>query len=198
MTKAKKRAAKKSAGCTICRHGDRALLDAQLRAGRSVRDIERDFEGASKSALERHRRHMGRESSVPLLVAPPAPTGDARADVRARIEASLLAQLAAIEADPHLAPLDKARNLASFATALDKLHPVRVEDLTERDLLRHPRFQAALEVIMKALEPWPAALHAAGAALIAAGQGDRRPPRTPNGGAGEGAPTPTEGSSAAP
>jgi hypothetical protein len=49
--------------------------------------------------------------------------------------------------------------------ALQKLGELTGEQLTERELLRHPRFQAAVSVIRKALEPWPQAMASVGEAL---------------------------------
>src|SRR5262245_6858703 len=55
--------------CTICRHAERADIEADLRADTPYRDIARQ-RNVSKDALLRHRtNHMSRQSETELTLA---------------------------------------------------------------------------------------------------------------------------------
>jgi hypothetical protein len=55
--------------CTICRHSERADIEADLRAGIPYRDIARRHT-VSKDALSRHRaNHMSRHTATGLTAA---------------------------------------------------------------------------------------------------------------------------------
>jgi hypothetical protein len=45
--------------CSICSHPDRAAIDQAIRAGTSLRDIEKAHPGTSRSSLSRHKAHLG-------------------------------------------------------------------------------------------------------------------------------------------
>lgn len=44
--------------CGICSHPDRAAIDAAMVAGESLRDIVAGHNGTTRSALDRHRKHI--------------------------------------------------------------------------------------------------------------------------------------------
>lgn len=44
--------------CKLCQHPDREAIDKALQNGRSLRDIEAEFEGVSRSSLSRHKAHI--------------------------------------------------------------------------------------------------------------------------------------------
>jgi len=158
--------------CSICRHGSRAQIDAQLRAGRALRDVAEAFDGASSSALDRHRKHMrGLAKSKSAPAEPPPVTGD----LGEHLDASLRRQLAAVEVDPDLSPVDRAKAFGSMAKALNDLKKLTGETLTEREIVRHPRFRIVVDVVVRALEPWPEALQAVGEALQALERGTPTP-----------------------
>lgn len=77
--------------CSVCRHAERAAIDEALVRGDSLRDVEGRFgkTGTSKSALARHRPHVGRA----LVKAE-----EARQDEEAE---TLLDKVKALEADAH-------------------------------------------------------------------------------------------------
>jgi len=65
--------------CTICTHGERAAIEAELEAGQPLRDIAMEF-GASKTALHRHRH-------LHLAERPPTPRGGPQEHIGTRMPA---------------------------------------------------------------------------------------------------------------
>jgi hypothetical protein len=44
--------------CSICNRKDRAEIDRALVAGVSLRDLETRHNGTTRSAIDRHRKHL--------------------------------------------------------------------------------------------------------------------------------------------
>ena len=45
--------------CKVCKHRSREAIDTLLMMGRAVRWVARQFDGLSRSGLQRHLRHAG-------------------------------------------------------------------------------------------------------------------------------------------
>ena len=77
--------------CTICRHPERADIEADLRAGIPYRDIARRH-NVSKDALPRHRaHHMSRHTATGLAAARQIITLLEKAETSANWNSTLLA-----------------------------------------------------------------------------------------------------------
>lgn len=156
--------------CSVCRHPDRAAIDAALVSGDSYRGLSGRF-GTSKSALERHREHLPRGLAL---------AREAEAATRAD---DLLERTRSLEVDARrlLAKAEKEGDfraaIAAVKTALDVIAVLhRVADTrktTYADFLDSPEWQQIETTLIEALRPYPPALEAAGRALEAIGEATR-------------------------
>ena len=59
--------------CSICAHLNRAVIDAALESGQSLRIVAGQF-GVTKSSVDRHQKHCHTPAQSTTAVAPPADT----------------------------------------------------------------------------------------------------------------------------
>lgn len=122
---------------------------------------------------------IANEPMVPVSPVPVAPAASSEASspvacpaVEETTEAMLRAQVdrsKAIASDASLDPETRLRAEARLTHALRALAAYRGEAdvMSEAKIVRHPAFKRMMIVLVKALEPWPEAMRAAGLALRA-------------------------------
>jgi hypothetical protein len=156
--------------CTVCRHEDRAHIDAALLSGAPFRDIA-GRHGLSKSALERHKA-----DHLPVHLA------QARAAAEVARADDLLSQVN----DLHLRTLNVlgiAETTGELRVALSAISQARgnmellakllgeLDDRAQVNVLISPEWLKLRAVIVTALESHPDALRAVVSALKGAGSG---------------------------
>jgi transcriptional regulator with XRE-family HTH domain len=110
-------------------------------------------------------------SSTPIDYAPVAPPADTVAAKARRLEQLVVAGLTMLERDESLTAVERFRLQSECQKLLDKLGRLTGESqvIGESRLVRLPAFRRAVDEIVRALRPWPAAQVAAADALAALG-----------------------------
>ncbi len=162
--------------CTICQHSSRADIDQALAAGTSYRNIAKQY-NVSPQAMFRHK-----DEHVPVTLAKAEAAKEvARADTlleqvqvgRERLEQMLLLSehisARAYQSHDHRLVLDALRTTATLHREMRGYFDLMGE--LEGELQRNPQVNVTItlpwvQVIMHALEPFPAARAAAAAALM--------------------------------
>lgn len=108
------------------------------------------------------RRRSTKHRAVPAKESRPITVGEG-AEVLGTMLRVELAELA----DPRrrLTNTQRQSQIKRCVTTLQMLGKLTGEQLTEREIIRHPRFQAALAVVTRALEAYPDAMVAVARAL---------------------------------
>jgi len=80
-----------------------------------------------------------------------------------------MSRLEALERDESIPELARSKTAAALSVALERLGRLSGDhvrqELTEAELLRHPKFRRAVDKMLETLTPWPAALRALGETL---------------------------------
>lgn len=139
--------------CTICKHPERAAIEAALVQGRSLRDIARHF-GVKKDSVARHRRscmpeelskaQAAREEVLAInvqeqIAALNAITVQSIAEAREAVERCKAAQADAVPSEEELLALDKERR--ALRLKLSGIHSWR----------RNQEYTNALQAIDRAM-----------------------------------------------
>ena len=160
--------------CTVCRHTERASIDAALVDGVALRDIAGRF-GLTKSSVERHKAEHLSEALAKAREAEEV----ARAD-------DLLDQLRTLQ-KVTMGILGRAINANDLRTAVSAVGQARgnlellgklLGELDERpqvNILLAPEWVIVRGVLIEALMPWPDARSVVASRLLAleAGNGHR-------------------------
>lgn len=158
--------------CTVCDHPDRVALDAGLVAGRSYRDVARQWSLSKDSVARHHRAHVS-----PALVrvverkeAHRAERGPAAAlarleDLYQRAVRVLERAEAAGQTAQVLGAVREARGLVEVIAKITG--ELREAPAVAVNVLAAPEIAALTTVLMRALAPYPDARIAAANALEA-------------------------------
>ena len=152
--------------CTVCRHVERAAIDAALLAGGSLRGIAGQYQ-LGKSSLERRKADHLPE---PMIQAAEQAGVDHGIDLHAQLRAanSLAWQVAKQARDSHdgelaLKALDRVLRqltlVAELAEQIDRRPTVNI--------LVDPGWLRVRDILVAALEPWPDARSVIAARLLA-------------------------------
>jgi hypothetical protein len=158
--------------CTVCSHPDAVLInEALVIEGASNRAVTRQF-GLSKDAVRRHREHIPQlllQASRSMEIANADALLDKVEDLRLKAMDVLEEAEAAHDHQTMLAAIDRASNqLKLLAQMLGKLHEIQVNQNTQVNVIalrEHPEYKRLEDVIVRALEPYPAARYAVADAL---------------------------------
>jgi hypothetical protein len=138
--------------CSVCTRPDAAMLNDELRAGRSARSVALAF-GLSDDAVGRHARHHLHRVAPPVRVA------------RREVAADPLDELVVALRERALAGSDAASR--EYRLALQAQSAARHAAAPTRDLAAEPEWIALRTSMLDALEPFPKARLAIVAALEA-------------------------------
>ncbi len=161
------------------RLGSRVPAPASRAKLRAVLGIPEDAwdrypKAGAKGAAPRAPAAPTTSSSTPLdypPVPPAAPPGDSVAAKSKRLEQLVNAGIDMLEQDAGLTSVERFRLQSECQKLLDKLGRLTGESqvIGESRLVRLPAFRRAVDEIVRALRPWPAAQVAAADALAALG-----------------------------
>jgi hypothetical protein len=167
------------AACRACSHPQRAKLEAELDAGRSVAEVAESFALSARALARHYAEHEPVESTPPAAPDPkvvpirPGRAGIALAadeddePITARSTAADIVRRAhrlLAEADDAGSNRDIAALISAATGAVKALARLTGEDTKEASLASSPEFRAWVEAARDALKPFPDAMRAVDAA----------------------------------
>jgi len=133
--------------CTICEHPRRAEIDADLRQ-RSVAVVSKAFD-VSRSALGRHRKHLGTADDAPLVI------DDAPVDPRALTVDVLKALRACLKGTGRASVPAVAKAIGPHARLLARLDGQL--EITQAQIVRSRPWRELMALLDEVLERHPEA-----------------------------------------